>query len=558
MTTGAKTVAYTYEPGRNAITSITNEVGSTTVSAYTYTNNALGQRTARSQSGAAFAASASETFGYNSKGEVTSTTHDVDTARDTAFAYDGIGNRNTATFAGLTTDYTANLLNQYTEVDPGTPATPTYDDDGNLIGNGTDREFSYDGENRLVEVRDASNTLLATYTYDGQGRRAKRVTTGAAPQGASEEVYLYDGWNRVATYDASSGLLNTQTWGRDLSGTLEGAGGVGGLLGVQESVGPHAGNYTLQYDANGNVSEVLTASGAIAAHYEYDAFGDEVVSTGSYAAVNPWRFSTKPVDAETGYSYYGYRYYNPDTGRWLNRDPLGERGGVNLYGFLSNAPIGAIDALGLAWWEDLIPVYGSAKRSVDDFNNGQYVWGSVNAALAVSDIFLIKGIATARVKGAWKVGGVSWSAASRWYKTTRGLESAVPLHHWMIHQRGVTAKFMTKMFGLPATQALINQPWNLLPMRSRAWHNAVHGAYKDTPQAMNYLERLFNGTPGWAQNVTANVLTRIAEALRNNSMNSPQGVKWEMGVEYNIETGETQSYYHVEEVDDVGSVNLSD
>ncbi len=326
VTTGARTVTYTYEPGRNAITSITNEVGSTTVSAYTYTNNAIGQRTARSQSGTAFAASASETFGYNSKGEVTSTTHDVDTARDTAFAYDGIGNRNTATFAGLTTDYTANLLNQYTEVDPGTPATPTYDDDGNLIGNGTDREFSYDGENRLVEVRDASNTLLATYTYDGQGRRAKRVTTGAAPQGASEEVYLYDGWNRVATYDASSGLLNTQTWGRDLSGTLEGAGGVGGLLGVQESVGPHAGNYTLQYDANGNVSEVLTASGAIAAHYEYDAFGDEVVSTGSYAAVNPWRFSTKPVDAETGYSYYGYRYYNPDTGRWLNRDPIGEEG----------------------------------------------------------------------------------------------------------------------------------------------------------------------------------------------------------------------------------------
>jgi len=94
------------------------------------------------------------------------------------------------------------------------------------------------------------------------------------------------------------------------------------------------------------VSEVIDGSGNIAAHYEYDPFGNAVVATGSSVASNPWRFSTKPVDAETGYSYYGYRYYSPVDGRWVNRDPIEEKGGVNLYGFVANNPVTNIDKLG--------------------------------------------------------------------------------------------------------------------------------------------------------------------------------------------------------------------
>jgi RHS repeat-associated protein len=71
-----------------------------------------------------------------------------------------------------------------------------------------------------------------------------------------------------------------------------------------------------------------------------------VVSSGNYAVANPWRFSTKPVDAETGYSYYGYRYYNPVTGRFINRDPIEEQGGANLYGFCYNNSISMFDTLG--------------------------------------------------------------------------------------------------------------------------------------------------------------------------------------------------------------------
>ena len=62
--------------------------------------------------------------------------------------------------------------------------------------------------------------------------------------------------------------------------------------------------------------------------------------------MNPFRFSTKYIDSETSLAYFGYRYYNPDTGRWINRDPIGEMGGANLYLAISNDPVTSIDSLG--------------------------------------------------------------------------------------------------------------------------------------------------------------------------------------------------------------------
>ncbi|MEO8353107.1 MAG: RHS repeat-associated core domain-containing protein [Chthoniobacteraceae bacterium] len=82
-------------------------------------------------------------------------------------------------------------------------------------------------------------------------------------------------------------------------------------------------------------------------------FGEPLRATGPTAKANPFRFSTKYQDNETGLLYYGYRYYQATTGRWINRDPIEERGGVNLYGFLENSSLGRIDALGL-FMEDIL------------------------------------------------------------------------------------------------------------------------------------------------------------------------------------------------------------
>src|SRR5690606_26062226 len=82
--------------------------------------------------------------------------------------------------------------------------------------------------------------------------------------------------------------------------------------------------------------------------YEYDAFGNTVASGGAQAGAFAHRFSTKPRDEETGLYYYGYRYYDPVTGRWPSRDPIEEKGGLNLYGFIENNGISRTDFIGLS------------------------------------------------------------------------------------------------------------------------------------------------------------------------------------------------------------------
>ena len=98
--------------------------------------------------------------------------------------------------------------------------------------------------------------------------------------------------------------------------------------------------------ANKNIL-ALTSGKSIVAQYEYSPFGATISQTGDMAAVNPFRFSNKYFDDETGLIYYNYRYYNPTLGRWLSRDPIGENGGENLYVFVTNNSIGNVDILGL-------------------------------------------------------------------------------------------------------------------------------------------------------------------------------------------------------------------
>jgi RHS repeat-associated protein len=144
--------------------------------------------------------------------------------------------------------------------------------------------------------------------------------------------------------------------GFDLSGTLDGAGGIGGLLARSRHAtsSPYAvnGNSFYHADGNGNVTYLASSSGGTGAAYRYDPFGRWWAQTGPYASANGWRFSSKPWVAHNGSNtdglyYYGYRFYDPLTQRWLNRDPIEEQGGLNLYGFVGNDAISRIDPFGL-------------------------------------------------------------------------------------------------------------------------------------------------------------------------------------------------------------------
>ena len=236
---------------------------------------------------------------------------------------------------------------------PQNPETNTYDLDGNLTSDGR-WGYSWDAENRLCEMWSLNNAPPASpqyssiFTYDYMGRRIITYVWTNDSESYVENRYVYDGWNVVAILDGSNNALYTCTWGTDMSGSMQGAGGVGGLLSITVCAGSNAGTYFCCYDGNGNiVALVNAANGSVAANYEYGPFGEVIRATGPMAKLNPFMFSTKFYDWETGLYYYGHRYYNPSTGRWLSRDPIEEEATQNLYVFTDNDPIDETDFLGL-------------------------------------------------------------------------------------------------------------------------------------------------------------------------------------------------------------------
>ena len=93
--------------------------------------------------------------------------------------------------------------------------------------------------------------------------------------------------------------------------------------------------YCYGMDFNKNVTEVFDAQGNVAAAYDYSPYG-QAASTGDL--VQPVQWSAEMHDDDLAQVYYNYRYYNPKDGRWINRDPIAEQGGWNLYGFVRNSP----------------------------------------------------------------------------------------------------------------------------------------------------------------------------------------------------------------------------
>ena len=233
-----------------------------------------------------------------------------------------------------------------------------YDGDGNLVSDGR-WTYSWDSENRLIGMQTVSTVADAAkrklvFRYDYKDRRIQKQVwnwSSGAWSLLSDTRYVYDGWNLLAELDSSNNRQRCFVWGLDLSGTSQGAGGVGGLLMVSDGNSTQTHHFTC-FDGNGNIVALINAAdGSVTARYEYGPFGEVICitgpSTGSMAKSNPFRFSTKYADDETDLVYYGNRYYSPSLGRWISRDPAEEGGSINLYSFISNCPITLFDLLGL-------------------------------------------------------------------------------------------------------------------------------------------------------------------------------------------------------------------
>lgn len=235
--------------------------------------------------------------------------------------------------------------------------------------------------NVRYEFKDNAGGATSRLRWSGPGVSDQIVpNAGSMLSGptVAEQRYLYDGWNQVACLDVSGATLNLRSsyvWGLDLSGSGQGAGGVGGLLFADLPGTSGTATHYYAYDGNGNViGLVAAASGAVSGTYDYDAFGQLAVIDGSAAETNRWRFSTKEED-ETGLVCYGYRYYSPSAGRWLSRDLIDEYGGLNLQAFCGNSPVNSFDTDGLSVWSTIKEAGENAwQRTRGTIDNGVFVY----------------------------------------------------------------------------------------------------------------------------------------------------------------------------------------
>ena len=224
---------------------------------------------------------------------------------------------------------------QLASANPG--RTYNYDADGNLTSGFTPDGYlfsaTYDGENRLKTIRytDSGSVVHTTqYDYSADSFLTRMTIDGV------ETKFVRSGYTLLQERDGANLVKRATTWDPLVPG------GIGGLLEITQG----GQRYYPLYDGKGNVTTLLDANQSVAASYAYDPFGVPVAKSG--VVEQPYRFSTKMYDEKTGLSYFGYRYYLPLLGRWLNRDPLGEAGGVNLYAYVGNNPLNMIDPVGLA------------------------------------------------------------------------------------------------------------------------------------------------------------------------------------------------------------------
>jgi len=223
-----------------------------------------------------------------------------------------------------------------------TNVTLGFDNNGNLTNDGI-KSFSYDAENQLTNIMVAGQ-WRSDFIYDGLNRRG--IARDYAWQGGTwvltnETRYICDGYLVIQERNSNNVPLVTYTRGLDLSGTRQRAGGIGGLLARTDA----NGSIFYHADALGNITALMDGNENIVARYLYNPFGKLTGKWGPMAPVNEMEFSSMPW--HDGIVFYPRRAYFPELARFGSSDPIGERGGINLYRAMRNNPLRYVDPLGL-------------------------------------------------------------------------------------------------------------------------------------------------------------------------------------------------------------------
>ncbi|MBS0655023.1 MAG: hypothetical protein JSR46_04540, partial [Verrucomicrobia bacterium] len=225
-----------------------------------------------------------------------------------------------------------------------------YDQNGNMIEKRSDYRvvyYDYDALDRLVRVID--NGSVITYTYDYLHRRIARSKTGRDGDGDGNEngnedaeYFLYMGCREVGLYEAKMGTVKEYR----VLGL-----GKGAELGASVAIELSGGVYSPIHDHRGDIVCLVDANtGVVQESYRYTAFGEcktydsqQLPAARGSEVGNPWGYSSKRLDPETGFLYFHRRYYAPEVGRWVTPDPLGFADGPNLYSYVHSNPLSRFD-----------------------------------------------------------------------------------------------------------------------------------------------------------------------------------------------------------------------
>jgi len=330
---------YTYSDGTQRVTAVSSSRGPALALSYfgPQGNERLQQLSFGTQSGTSLAQFG---FTYNSNGNVTGFTASSSASTTSAsYTYDTtnrlqsvfLGGATTPTFAygydpaSNLTSITANGSQQSSSYSATNAlSSGTYDANGSPTALGGNI-YTWDGANRVISFSGTANNT-SSFTYDGLGRLVRIVDTSNGSV-IADHSYLWCGPARCLAHD------NTQS-GSPVSTQY-----------FDQGVIANGTSYYYVRDQLGSVRQLVTTSGTVAVQYDYDSYGNPTTVTGT--ASSDIRYAGYFYHPASGLEFTLYRAYDPTHARWLNRDPIAEAGGINLYAYVSGNPLSRIDPFGL-------------------------------------------------------------------------------------------------------------------------------------------------------------------------------------------------------------------
>lgn len=306
---------YSYD-NANRLTALTNLHSDASVQSFNnYTHNAAGIRTSMTTS------EGTHNYGYDNTYQVTSVQYPD--GHNVEYQFDAAGNRTSVIDNGVTSSYTVNALDQYTQAGS---ETLDYDNGGNLVtrSEGTDvTSYGWDEESRLISVN--RNSVQIDYEYDYQGRLIAKTIVG------QKTSYIWDSDYLVAEVNESGQVVKRYVYGNSIDEVI--------------LVIANGTNYWCLQDGLGSVVATTDNNGAVVGTCSYDIYGN--VYNGDLGPV-PHGLAGMRRDTDADLYYVRERWYSPSEGKFLSPDPVGLIGEFNLSAYVGNNPVNITDLIGLS------------------------------------------------------------------------------------------------------------------------------------------------------------------------------------------------------------------